>query len=70
MPAVIVVVDAIEPGAMNVDGVLNVTEPVDAEAVIWLVVPAIAVTPVLAIVIEPEALVTEIAVPAVSVDKV
>ena len=41
--------------------------PVDAETLIWFAVPAKLVTPVLSIVIEPEPLVTEIAVPAVRV---
>lgn len=42
---VTVVVAAIEPGAIKVLGVLNVTAPVDADAVIWLAVPARLVTP-------------------------
>lgn len=35
-----------EPGATKVKGIESVTAPVEAEAVIWLAVPAIEVTPV------------------------
>src|SRR5262245_38831148 len=34
------------PGATKVDGILKVTAPVEAEAVIWLAVPAMEVTAV------------------------
>lgn len=69
-PAVIVVVEAIVPGAMNVVGVDSVTAPVDADAVIWLAVPAIDVTPAFATVIEPEPLVIVMPAPCVSVASV
>ena len=46
------------------DGRLSVTEPVAADAVIWLAVPARLVTPVLAMVNVPLPLVTLIPVPA------
>ena len=62
-----VVVALIEPGAINVDGVDNVTEPVDADASIWLEVPAIDLTTIFAIVIVPAASVIEIAVTSVDV---
>ena len=41
---------AMVPGAMKVEGMLKVTAPVEAEAVISLVVPAREVTPVLVMV--------------------
>jgi hypothetical protein len=45
LPAVSVVVLAMEPGAINVAGIDNVTAPVAADAVIWLAVPVMEVTP-------------------------
>lgn len=56
------------PGAMRVVGRDNVTEPVEAEAVIWLAVPAREVTPLLATVMVPvPELVVVIPVPAAMV---
>jgi hypothetical protein len=51
-------------------GKLTVTLPVAADNVIWFAVPAIDVTPVFAIVIDPAPFVTLIAVPAVKVPMV
>jgi hypothetical protein len=44
----------------------NVTEPVDAETVIWLAVPVNAVTPPLVTVTAPVVALTEIPVPALT----
>ena len=43
----------------------RVTPPVDADAVIWLAVPVMEVTPALVIVIEPAPLVTVMPAPCV-----
>jgi len=45
VPAVIVVVEAIEPGAINVEGIERVATPAEVETVIWLVVPRIELRP-------------------------
>ena len=56
----------IVPAMVTEEGSDRVTPPVEADAVIWLAVPEIEVTPVLAIVMEPVEADTEIPVPAVA----